>query len=113
MRRRILSFFVIGVILCHFCPYSFSATSNVSIYRDNYGVPHIFAQDVEALFYGFGYATAQDRLFQMDMLRRTYWGRVSEVHGGKFLELDKAMRRDNLARSQVKDQAGQTHLEIL
>ena len=106
MRRLILSLFVISVILCHLCPYSFSATSNVSIYRDNYGVPHIFAQDVEALFYGFGYATAQDRLFQMDMLRRTYWGRVSEVHGAKFLELDKAMRRDNLARSQVKDQVG-------
>ena len=44
--------------------------------------------------------------FQMDMLRRTYWGRVSEVHGAKFLEFDKSMRRDNLTRVQVRDQIG-------
>jgi penicillin G amidase len=85
---------------------SFSKTSTVTIYRDDYGAPHIFSQDSEGLFYGFGYATAQDRLFQMDILRRTYWGRVSEVHGAKFLEFDKAMRRDNLTRAQVKDQIG-------
>lgn len=83
---------------------SFSKTSNVTIYRDLYGAPHIFARDLEGLYYGFGYATAQDRLFQMDMLRRTYWGRVSEVHGAKYLEFDKVMRRDNLTHAQVRDQ---------
>ena len=83
---------------------SLAKTSAVTIYRDDYGTPHIFSQELEGLFYGFGYATAQDRLFQIDMLRRTYWGRVSEVHGAKYLDFDKAMRRDNLTRAQVKDQ---------
>ena len=98
--------FCIALIFCLSPIDSFSGTSTATVYRDDYGAPHIFSQDLEGLFFGFGYATAQDRLFQMDMLRRTYWGRVSEVHGAKFLEFDKSMRRDNLTRPQVKDQIG-------
>ena len=104
MRKLALLFFTILVILCLSFTDSFSKTSSLTIYRDEFGVPHVFASDLEGLFYGFGFATAQDRLFQLDMLRRTYWGRVSEVHGAKLLEFDKAMRRDNLTRAQVKDQ---------
>ena len=104
MKKLAFLFFTVWVVLCFSLTDSFSKTSGTTIYRDEFGVPHIFAQDLEGLFYGFGYATAQDRLFQLDMLRRTYWGRVSEVHGAKLLEFDKAMRRDNLTRSQVKDQ---------
>lgn len=106
MRKVVLLFCSVLVILCLSFNDSFSKTSSLTIYRDEFGVPHIFASDLEGLFYGFGFATAQDRLFQLDMLRRTYWGRVSEVHGAKFLEFDKAMRRDNLTRAQVKDQVG-------
>ena len=106
MKRSILVISCFLSIVCFSFTDSFSKTSAVTIYRDDYGAPHIFAQDLEGLFYGFGYATAQDRLFQIDILRRTYWGRVSEVHGAKFLEFDKAMRRGNLTRSQVKDQVG-------
>ncbi|MDI6764287.1 MAG: penicillin acylase family protein [Thermodesulfobacteriota bacterium] len=104
MKRSVLVIFCFLSIVSFSFTDSFSKTSTVTIYRDDYGAPHIFAQDLEGLFYGFGYATAKDRLFQIDMLRRTYWGRVSEVHGAKFLEFDKAMRRDNLTRAQVKDQ---------
>jgi penicillin amidase len=105
MRKVALILFTVSVIFCLSLTNSFSKTSSLTIYRDEFGVPHIFASDLEGLFYGFGFATAQDRLFQLDMLRRTYWGRVSEVHGTRFLEFDKAMRRDNLTRAQVKDQA--------
>ena len=104
MKKALTLFFAVCAVLCFTCADSFSGTSPVTIYRDNFGAPHVFAVDLEGLYYGYGYAAAQDRLFQMDMLRRTYCGRVSEVHGAKFLEFDKAMRRDNLTRAQVKDQ---------
>jgi penicillin amidase len=104
MKKASVLLFAVWSVLCFTCADSFSGTSPVTIYRDDFGAPHIYAADLEGLFYGYGYAAAQDRLFQMDMLRRTYWGRVSEVHGVKFLEFDKAMRRDNLMRAQIKDQ---------
>ena len=104
MKKALILLFAVWSVLCFTCADSFSGTHPVTIYRDDFGAPHIFAVDTEGLYYGYGYASAQDRLFQLDMLRRTYWGRVSEVHGAKFLEFDKAMRRDNLTRAQVKDQ---------
>src|SRR4051812_21055388 len=51
------------------------------IQRDALGVPHIHAADDEDLFFAFGYAMAQDRLFQLDYLRRRGSGRMSEVLG--------------------------------
>lgn len=74
------------------------------IIRDNYGVPHVYADTLEGLYFGFGYAAAQDRLFQMDMFRRTFWGRLSEVLGDKLLPFDQGNRRDNLSLIQVKQQ---------
>jgi penicillin amidase len=106
MKKFVFGIFCFIFIFCFSSTDLFSKTSSVTVYRDDYGVPHIFSQDIEGLFYGFGYATAQDRLFQIDMLRKTYWGKVSEVHGAKFLEFDKSMRRDNLTRVQVRDQIG-------
>lgn len=64
----------------------------VDIVRDGYGVPHIYSDSVFGLFYGFGYALAEDQLFQMEMLRRTSTGRVAEVFGPKYLEHDRRTR---------------------
>ena len=61
--------------------------------RDNYGVPHIYADDVYGLYYGYGYAVAQDRLFQMEMARRSTQGLVAEVLGENYVEFDKGTRR--------------------
>src|SRR5437763_16691321 len=47
----------------------------VRIERNSWGIPSIFAEDNEDLFFGFGYAMAQDRLFQLDYLRRRSAGR--------------------------------------
>ena len=59
-----------------------SAKDNrVIIYRDNYGVPHIYADRVYDLFYGYGYCVAVDRLFQMEMSKRTMEGTVAEALG--------------------------------
>ncbi|MET3805375.1 penicillin amidase [Nakamurella sp. UYEF19] len=51
------------------------------IVRDEYGVPHVFAATVRDLFFGNGYATGQDRLFQADLVRRTATGTLSELLG--------------------------------
>ncbi|MGH7138799.1 MAG: penicillin acylase family protein, partial [Pirellulales bacterium] len=70
----------------------------VEILRDEWGIPHIFAAGDEDLFYGFGYAMAQDRLFQLDCLRRRAWGRLSEVLGPEALDLDNTARTVGLGR---------------
>jgi penicillin amidase len=61
--------------------------------RDNYGVPHIYADDVYGLYYGYGYAVAQDRLFQMEMTRRSTQGTVAEVLGAEYLDYDQGTRK--------------------
>lgn len=65
---------------------------SIVIYRDNFGVPHIYAKDTFGLFYGYGYSIATDRLFQMEMARRTVLGRVAEVLGPSFIDFDKSVR---------------------
>jgi penicillin amidase len=62
--------------------------SRVEIRRDRWGVPHIFAESDGDLFFGFGYATAQDRLFQLDHWRRKARGRLAEILGRDALESD-------------------------
>ena len=75
------------------------------IVRDTYGVPHIFATTTHDLFFLQGYATAQDRLFQLDLFRRTGRGRLSEVLGDAGLETDKFIRTIGLARAADLDAA--------
>ncbi len=67
-------------------------TTQVKIERDSYGVPHIYADDTYSLFYGYGYAVAQDRLFQMEMAKRSTQGTVSEVLGKDYIAFDKDIR---------------------
>lgn len=66
--------------------------NEVEILYDDYGVPHIYAQNEEDLFYAFGYAHAQDRLFQMELLRRLADGRLAELFGEKAVASDKFFR---------------------
>lgn len=60
----------------------------VRIARDRWGIPHIQAATDADLFFGFGYATVQDRLFQLDWLRRKARGRLSEILGSEGVESD-------------------------
>ena len=66
--------------------------SPVEVLYDGYGVPHIYAQNEEDLFYAFGYIHAQDRLFQMEVVRRLADGRLAELFGDKALASDKFFR---------------------
>ena len=65
---------------------------SVTIKRDTWGTPHIYANTVHGLFYGYGYSVAQDRLFQMEMARRTFTGQVAEVLGEKHVAFDRSIR---------------------
>ncbi len=67
-------------------------TEQVTIYRDAYGTPQIVADSNAGVYFGYGYAVASDRLFQMEMLKRTAEGRVAEVLGQEFVELDIQLR---------------------
>src|SRR4026209_2496410 len=53
----------------------------VTISRDERGIPYVEAQNVEDLYFGHGYAVAADRLWQMDLFRRTARGELAEVLG--------------------------------
>jgi penicillin amidase len=64
----------------------------VRIIRDNYGTPHIYAEEIYGLYFGYGYAIAQDRLFQLEMARRSTQGTVAEVLGSDYVDYDKNVR---------------------
>lgn len=68
----------------------------VEIVRNNDNVPHIFGKSDEDVFFALGFAHAQDRLWQMTMLRRTAQGRLSEIFGPSTVKVDELMRRYDL-----------------
>jgi penicillin amidase len=73
------------------------AADTVTILRDRWGVPHIFTSGRDAgdrAAYANGYAQAEDRLFEMDVLRRAGTGRLAEMLGSGYLLMDEVVRRD-------------------
>jgi penicillin amidase len=87
----------------------------VEIVRDNANVPHIFGQSDQDVFYALGLAHAQDRLWQMTMLRRTAQGRLSELFGERTLPIDSLIRRLDLyplSRSSVAALDAQTQAAL-
>ncbi len=75
----------------------------VEVLRDRFGVPHVFARsDADALF-GQGFVHAQDRLFQMDSMRRLAAGTLAAAAGRALLESDRFMRRLGLAHRAEAD----------
>lgn len=81
-----------------------SARATVS--RDARGVPHITAATIEDAIFLQGFVTAQDRLWQMDALRRLAAGELAEVVGKQALETDEESRRLRLGR--IAEEAEQT-----
>ncbi|MGD0211738.1 MAG: penicillin acylase family protein [Terriglobales bacterium] len=67
-------------------------SSTVRVVRDGQGVPTIEASTLEDLFFAQGYVTAQDRLWQMDIMRRAAAGELSEVIGSATVEMDREQR---------------------
>ena len=67
--------------------------------RDERGIPHITASNDQDLYFAQGYATAADRLWQMDLLRRTARGELAEIFGNSALEEDKRHRTFGFAQT--------------
>ncbi|HEX8735782.1 MAG TPA: penicillin acylase family protein [Pyrinomonadaceae bacterium] len=70
----------------------------VTVRRDERGIPYIEAQTDADLYFAQGFVTAQDRLWQMDVLRRVPRGELSEIFGRTVLEEDKRWRRFGFAK---------------
>jgi len=64
----------------------------VQVYRDEYGIPHIIAKNEMDLYRATGFVMAQDRMWQMDLLRRVTSGRLSEIFGKDMVDTDVLMR---------------------
>jgi penicillin amidase len=71
----------------------------VTVDRDGWGVPHIRAGSVEDIAEAQGYVMAQDRLWQMDLLRRVSRGQLSEILGRRTLHFDRDFRILGLGRA--------------
>lgn len=71
----------------------------VTVQRDERGIPYIQAKNDEDLFFAQGYVTASDRLWQMDLFRRTARGELAEVLGTNALEEDKRHRTLGFAQA--------------
>jgi penicillin amidase len=72
--------------------------STVTVRRDERGIPYIEAANEADLYFAQGYVTASDRLFQMELFRRTARGELSEVFGNATLDEDKRHRTLGFAR---------------
>jgi len=64
----------------------------VTVYRDERGMPHIYAADVHDLYLATGFIMAQERLWQMDLIRRATTGRLSEIFGDSYIQTDLFLR---------------------
>jgi penicillin amidase len=71
----------------------------VEVLRDAYGIPHIRAASLEDAMYTLGFLHAQDRLWQMEVNRRTAAGRLAEIFGEPALETDRFLRTLGVRRS--------------
>ena len=66
----------------------------VTIVRDAFGVPSITGTTAQNLWWGAGYATAEDRLFELEVFRRATTGHLAEVLGASYVPMDIEVRRD-------------------
>jgi penicillin amidase len=72
--------------------HTIAVTEPVTVQRDHQGVPHLSAASLDDLMAAQGYVAAQDRLWQMDMMRRVAAGEIAEVLGSNFVEHDRIQR---------------------
>ncbi len=75
----------------------------VKIYRDHWGIPHIYANNLDDLLFAQGFVHAQDRFWQMELSRRTATGTLSEAFGRDALDLDITSRTLGFKRVGKKD----------
>lgn len=77
---------------------------HVSICRDEFGRPHIFAATNVGLFEAYGYVVAQDRLWQLELNRRAARGRLAEIFGPNVLDADRFVRTTGYTEVELDEQ---------
>jgi len=85
----------------------------VTVYTDEYGVPHVYAENEEDLFFAAGYIQASQRLYKMDVIARAVEGRLSEAFGADLIEDDKYLRVwgfHRIAKNIVKTMSPETRM---
>lgn len=97
MRRSTVALLHASTILLLAVAAQSNAAEKVSIYRDDFGVPHVQAETSDAVMFGAGYAIASDRLAAMELARHNTQGRRAELLGASALEGDKMMRGRKLS----------------
>jgi penicillin G amidase len=73
--------------------------SPVEVFRDRWGVPHIYAGSVRDVMFAQGYVHAQDRLWHMELARRAASGGLAEIFGPVVVDADRLLRRVGLRRA--------------
>jgi penicillin amidase len=81
-------------------------TGKVEIIRDSFAIPHIYAENESDLYTAVGFVLAQDRLWQMDLLRRVTTGRLSEIFGPDMADADQLLRSLRMTQKSRKILAG-------
>ena len=81
---------------------------DVSVDRDRWGIPHIRADSTEDMVEAQGYVMAQDRLWQMDLLRRAARGQLAEIFGPTVLSIDKEFRTLGFGRAAEREAAAES-----
>jgi penicillin amidase len=84
---------------------------SVEVQFDEFGIPHIFAKNEPDAYYALGYVHAQERLFQMEIVRRLAAGRLAEILGPDLIETDRFFRTIGLADAAKKN--AQTHFAAI
>lgn len=82
---------------------TYEPTDGVTVHRDSFGIPHIYADTMTNASFALGYVTAEDRLWESDVLRHAARGTLSELIGPDFLEMDIATRREGYTEDEVQE----------
>ena len=75
----------------------------VDVYFDEVGVPHIYAQNQHDAYVALGYVHAQDRLWQMELIRRVGAGRLSEIFGKEMIKTDQFFKGLGIEKAAARD----------
>ena len=76
--------------------------TDATVYRDSFGIPHVYGDTDIGAAYALGYVAAEDRMWHMDILRHAAKGELSEILGADLNGFDKATRRDGYSTAELE-----------
>lgn len=78
-------------------------SEQIKIWHDETGMPHVVASSTYGAYFGYGYCLGRDRMFQLEILRRSTDGTLAEVFGDEFVEADYLARRDRVPYDELAE----------